>query len=352
MEKQDEQATALPGILPTVASGFDVVTAHLWLVLFPTLLDVFYWIGPQLRSRSLLMEMAALFRDVGAVADMSAMLTEVAGRTNLFTVFSVPYLGIPGLMAGLIMPEDVPLVPPAWEILEPGTWLLWFLGLSLGGLVVATVYHGLIARAVCSVDLLRCPLTGTHEEAGRQGSGQDGRRSELVRDKLWRSFPGRLPIYWRRILGLAVALVLLMLAVYIPLALLATVVALLSPGMASLVMFLGLAVVLWLIFYLSFSLHGILLRERPVLQALLESMRLVRRNWTAALMLFILILLVRNILAWLWLSADTGSWITLVGIVGYAFVNTSLIAATFIFYRDRIEHVSRRAPRGQLSGSP
>ena len=36
----------------------------------------------------------------------------------------------------------------------------------------------------------------------------------------------------------------------------------------------------------------------------------------------------------LWRTPDEASWLMLVGIAGHAFVTTSLLAATFIYYRD------------------
>src|SRR5690606_37075628 len=107
MARHEEQTTTWPGILPTLAAGFDLVTAHLWLVVIPILLDIFYWIGPRLGSRSLILEMVQFFQDAGELSEISRQLAEVAGQTNLFTMLSVPYLGVPGLMASFIGPPEV-----------------------------------------------------------------------------------------------------------------------------------------------------------------------------------------------------------------------------------------------------
>lgn len=329
MAKEDEGTTTLPGIFTTVVAGLDIVTAHLWLVLIPIVMDVFYWIGPQLRARRLVLELAALLEEVGAMSEMGKWLTEIAGHTNLFTVISVPYLGVPGLMAGLIMPESTPIQPRAIEIGGGGEWLQWFFGLSLLGLVVATVYHALIARAVCVQDMERCPLL-RDPSAG------------ATADSAWRRFLRQLPAYALRVIGLALTIILILTVVYLPLLLFASILALLSPAVSSLVMLMGMMFILWLLFYLSFSLHGILLADRSILRAVLGSIRLVRLHWLQALVLFLLVVVVRNLLSWVWLTVDTGSWLTAASIAGYAFVNSSLIAATYIFFRDRTESIDRK----------
>jgi hypothetical protein len=55
----------------------------------------------------------------------------------------------------------------------------------------------------------------------------------------------------------------------------------------------------------------------------------------SAVTLMLVILLIGRSVDWLLLLADDGSWLTWFGIWGHAFVSTALLAATFIFYRDR-----------------
>lgn len=312
MTTHDEKTTALPGLLSTIAAGFDVITRHIWVVLFPICLDIIYWIGPQLRSTDLWLSIADMFRELGVMVSMADQLTDVAGHTNLFTVFSVPWLGIPALMAGMIMPEQTPIAPLAFEVDGPLMWLALFGLISFFGLLTSAVYHAIIARAV-------------RTEA-----------QSLTPNLARRSFVRRLPRYCLRIVGLAILLVMMVAVLYAPLMIVATVATLINAALGSLVIFMGLVMILWIIFYLIFGLHGIVLRDRPVFLSLLDSMRVVRHNWTSTLVLFFLILAVRNLFSWIWLLVDNGSWFTLVNIAGYAFVNTGLVAATFIFYRDRI----------------
>ena len=320
MTREDEKITpALPGLLSTVASGFDIVTGHLWMVTIPIFLDVFYWIGPQLRATTLWQALADLFLEAGTMVDMADQISQLAGHTNLFTFLSVPFLGVPGLMAGLIMPEQTPVDSLVWEVGNVVSWLVLFVVISFAGLLVSTVFHAFIAHAVY------------RQDPGRRRT--IAHNAQVPKPAIFR----RLPVYCLRVLFLALMLLILCLFIYVPLALAAAVITLISPALGSMVMFGALVLLIWLIFYLSFGMHGILLKERPVLRALFDSLRFVQRNWLPALALFLLIVGVRNVLAWAWLQVDTGSWLTLVSIAGYAFINTALVAATYVFYRDRIE---------------
>ena len=102
--------------------------------------------------------------------------------------------------------------------------------------------------------------------------------------------------------------------------------------LASMVLWTGFALVA---IYLAFSLHGIFLNERPTGRALVESVRLVRRHLSSTIALFLWVFLLRALLRMLWMLADNGSWFTFISILGHSFISTALVAATFIFYRDR-----------------
>jgi hypothetical protein len=43
----------------------------------------------------------------------------------------------------------------------------------------------------------------------------------------------------------------------------------------------------------------------------------------------------------LWRVPDEKSWLSLVGVAGHAFISTSLLAASFIYYRDTSRWVQR-----------
>ncbi len=148
----------------------------------------------------------------------------------------------------------------------------------------------------------------------------------------------RLPVngLWMMVFGIIVPLVLL--AIYLPFVVLAFGVSLLSPFLALVVDWGGRLLVLWLLLFLIFTIHGLLMNERGPLGALWDSIRVVQWNMTATLFLFLLIILLNTALLAVWNLAPTGSWLAVVGIVGNAFAATGLITASFVFFKDRYRY--------------
>ena len=313
MRQSQEETTSHRGVLATLAAGFELATVHWWLALLPAVLDAFYWLGPRLSSRTLILRLAGFLEQEEMMTEIAAELSDMAAHTNLFTSMSVPVLGVPGLLSRFVAPEETPLSPAVFEVSNPFSWMLILAGLTVAGLLVATVYYALIAESV---------------------------RAGVDTPVAVRRFVHWLPAHVLRVFLLAATLLFAVLAIYIPLSLGATAVALLSPVIASFVLMFGMVAILWLLFYLTFSLHGVLLNNRPIFWALFESLRLVQRHSLQVLLLLLLVLGIRQGLSWLWLWADTGNWFTIISISGHAFVSTGLIAATFIFYRERYETLS------------
>lgn len=299
MMQNEKNQPSLPGIWATIASGFDLTTKHWWLLLLPVLLDTLLWIGPRLSVQTLIEQTISM---LGSSFTMAEPLREMGQQINLFGYLGLPVIGVPTLMGGLT-PLETPLQPMVWDVRSMLVWSLLFVGLIFAGLVLTAIYFSLIAAAV------------RHEQAG------------------WVSFIRHLFVSLLRLIILSVAFVVLLLLIWLPLLPVALALFLLGGELlASLVLWAGFALVA---IYLAFSLHGIFLNDRPTGRALVESMRLVRRHLNSTIALFLWVFMTRTLLRMLWLLADNGSWLTFVSILGHSFVSTALVAATFIFYRDR-----------------
>lgn len=310
MMRDREKNTSVLGVAATIAAGFDLTAKHFWLVFLPTLLDVFFWLGPRLSFRTLLERVVSLWPAGASLEEMSGQLLALASQTNLFTSLSVPVLGVPALMVG-IMPEKTPLTPPVIEVESIPLLFLLFIIFNLVGLLLTAVYFGLIARVV--------------REQGAAGE------RETSAKEFWR----RVGFTWLRLLGMVVLFLALMLALYIPLLLVGLILSFISQVLFSLVLFVGPLVAIWMLIYFFFAPHGLVLNGRPLRRALVESVRLVYTNVLPTMVLLLAILVIGSGLDWLLLTADDGSWLTLAGLLAHAFVSTALIVATFIFYRDR-----------------
>jgi hypothetical protein len=304
MRQTKEKIAPLPSVWATIAAGFDVTARHFWLVLIPVLLDSFLWLGPRLSLRLLVERMASFLQQESAVATglNIDLLLDIAPRTNLFTTLSVPFIGVPALMAG-IAPEKTPLPPMLIELSSVALLFLLFVLLSVLGLALTAVYMTLTASVV---------------------------REMPVRQAL-----GKLFANWLKLMGLIIALIFFAMIVYVPVVFAGFLAALINQALASVILLAGPVIVLWLAVYLVFTPHGIFVNGRPLWRAMIESSQILRYFLLSAVMLLLVILLIGRGVDWLLLLADDGSWLTWISIWGHAFVSTALLVATFIFYRDR-----------------
>jgi hypothetical protein len=312
MKQNRETVAPLPGIMTTLAAGFDLAARHFWLAFIPVLLDVFLWLGPRLSLRFLIERLMTFWPQGVGLAAAREQFLALAGQTNLFSALSVPFVGIPALMAGLA-PQKTPLATRSLEMNNLAQVLLLFVAFTLLGLLLTAVYFDLVAWTV---------RRQRHE-------------GQWMNDAFWRgAFWRHVSRTWFRLLGLAAIFCLGLLLLYIILLPVVLLLSLLGGGLGGVLFFLQL-VVAWLLIYLSFTPQGMTLHDRPVMPALIESVRLVQRNLGSTLLLLLSILLIGRGVAWVLLTADDGSWLTLGSIFGHAFISTALLAATFIFYRDR-----------------
>jgi len=90
---------------------------------------------------------------------------------------------------------------------------------------------------------------------------------------------------------------------------------------------------------LVFVIQGLVLGQRGLLRAILESFLLVRTQFVSVIGLVVLCLIVYEGLGHLWAVPAADSWTLSVGILANACVGTGLTAATFVFYRERIMYI-------------
>lgn len=311
MENNPQKETPWRPILGPLAAGFELVTSRWWLLLLPVALDVFLWLGPRLSIAPFWRQLVAALPADALPADSVAQLAEAATSTNLFSLLSFPYFGVPVLMSGLLAPAATPLPAASWPLDGGGGTLLTALLVSFGGIVLAVLYHTLLARALV---------------------GADSRRLQ------------RLPRLVTRLLGLVIFVAFFLLLIYLPLALVAGLLSLLSPLISLLVLTVGIAFMMWYLLFLGFSVHAIVLGGLPVLAAVRVSVGVVRQQMLTALWLLLIVFGSRAVLTLLWHAVDLGNWLTLVSIVGHAFVVTSLVAATYVYFGRTVALAQPEAP--------
>jgi hypothetical protein len=201
------------------------------------------------------------------------------------------------------------LASPVWQVPNELAWILVTLGLTALGIVIGSFYIIAISRVL-----------------------EEGTSPQL-RDVWPRAlrFASRYGVFWLLKIGLLVAMGL-------PVLMLTSLLAVFSPGLASLFGTIILGLITWASFYGIFFVAALAMGELSIWRAIWSSFNVVLRNFWPTLGLFALINLIGGGLSILWHQLSHGSWLTLIGIVGNAYVGTGLVVASLLFYRDRYVH--------------
>ena len=308
--------------MPSFIAGFNTIANHIHLILLPVLLDLFFLFGPKLQLKSILdrfnQEITRSMLEVGTqeIIDMvrlnQELMQQAIDRFNLFSALRTMPVGVFSLLADqgiLHNPLGQPLLLDVPNpLLAAGLWLV----LSLVGLVLGTFYFSEVARFCREIS-----------------AGFSLRKIGLQ---------------FLQALLLVIGLIILIIAISIPTSIMVTILALISPGFAQIGLFVILFFVMWLALPLLFSTHGIFFNDSGVLKSVVASARLVRYPLPATGLFLMGVVLTGQVFNILWTSAPETSWMVLVGIIGHAFTSTSLLAASYWYYRDGlkwIEYITR-----------
>lgn len=313
----------MPGVIDTLTGGYATVNRQLWIILIPILLDALLWLGPQISLAPVLSSAVAAVDVPAEFGNESARTAEQVRRSildamgdfNVLTLLSGPTLiSVPSLIVALGGRGAFSFVDDA------STAVGLVVGALVGGTLLGSLYRGAIAQQV------------------REGRAAPSR---LVNEAL---------AGWGRVFGLMMVLLGVMLLFGIPLSVVIGSAALISRDLLSLGLLLVSTVSLAVGLYLAFALDAIFVSQVGPLQAIRNSVAVVRTSFWPTVLLLSLVVLILLGMGRVWeLLASQASWGTPVGIVGNAYIATGLAAASMAFYRDRInrlESPARPAPGG------
>lgn len=314
MKTAESQALpAPPSLMAALMAGFDAITNHVELILFPVALDLLLWLGPHLRLSRLIegfiQQMVAMpGMDTPEAAEVLSLGREiwllVAERLNLFTVLRSYPVGIPSLMVSR-QPIVGPLgTPTMWEIPTLGRVVGLWLILTMLGLIGGTLFFMVVSQAV---------LSGEVD---------------------WYQALSNWPWASSQVLLLALFWVVILIGISIPGSCLISLISLGGQPMGSIGIFLYMGIVVWFLFPLVFSSHGIFVKQRKMWVSVREGIRLTRSTVVSTGLLFLVIVVFNEGLDVLWRVPAEVSWLTAVGLAGHGFVTTALLAASFVYYRD------------------
>lgn len=295
------------GVIDTLALGFGAIARRAWVLIIPVALDLSLWWGPKLSLGPFLgqpLQIALL------PADAQSRYLEAVQGVNLAALLSAGVLGTPNLVPSLTSPS-----PLGWGVIEieRGEVLIGLLVLlSLTGLLLGTLYLGLIAH------ILR-----------KEGSGWGKQLSRYMLTSV------RILAYLALVVGAIGVLALF----FVPLILFAS---MFSRELAGLLLAGLLVFLIWAGFYLFFALPAILVDEVGPLRAMWSSFLVVRYHFGSSLLFVGLALLIARGLFEVWRALATTPWGIALGILGNAYIGSGLIAASLIFYRDRLQRTVRQ----------
>ena len=307
------------GVIESLSAGYRFLGRRLELLLVPILLDLLLWLGPRLSVAPLFKQLSAFYLQAADVegmpaemADMSqqmaTLLQQTGESSNLLSALAnSSLLHVPSLLAtGISVGTNT-----AIEVQSPLTAGLLLLGFSLIGVLLGVIYMDMLARIL--------PL----------GDGPKPLRFE--------EFVAAVLRHWVMVLLYALLLVVALVIGSIPIALLVTLLSLISPVISSLLVMLLSGMMLVLFFYLYFVSAALIMDNLPVHRAIMQSFVMVRSNFWATFGFVLLYNVIMLGFAYLMASVATVTPIgTIAAILIYAYIGSGLAMALLVFYRTRI----------------
>jgi hypothetical protein len=301
-----------PGVVGSLKAGFDAIAANLAVILLPLALDLLLWLGPRLRVDKLFQPLfdeisryagfsGIPVEDLQSLQENSTILLEQIQQYNLLSALRTFPIGVFSLMSKPL-PNQTPLGLPVIIQLDS---ILTMLGLVIVLSLIGWMSGGLFFHWVSTV---------VTDQA-------KSKEKPLGRSVVQTILISILYLILAAILGTPVLLMLGLVITTSPL---------LAQGF---LLILGL-LSMWLIVPLFFTPHGIFLRQQNAFSSIFASLKMARFTLPTSSMFVLSVILIGYGLNYLWNIPSPESWMALVGIAGHAFISTSLLAASFIYYRD------------------
>lgn len=279
----------------------------------PLVLDLVLWLGPHFTIKSRIEQGIQILNQIveqqdsipaDAVFATQETWQYFAEHFNLLGLMRTLPLGIPSLMASRA-PIETPFGTPLFlELTELAGILFFTLLVVLVGLAVGMIYFLLVAQVSTTNQL------------------------DL------RSILQQWPMATLRSVGLLLLLITILMIITLPVSCLMGSLALSGLMFSQLGTLIFGVILMWWLFPLIFSAHGYLLYHEKLWQSILRSIRLTRLTFPITGTFILVAVMLSEGLDSLWNTPADGSWLMLLGLVGHAFINTALLAASFVYFHE------------------
>lgn len=316
-----------PRLIPSILQGFELIANHIGLILFPILLDLVIYFGPHFQLKTVLQPFIQNMTGVPGLdsPDMVAIVNTakdtwefIANHANLAAALNTFPVGVSSLEANMF-PLTNPLGTPLMlNVKNISSAVLYWSTFTLIGLFFGSLYFELIGRAATDD---KTPMS-----AGLVG---------------WSAL---------QIFYLSISWVILVAVIGLPAIIMISFLTLINVALGQFALLLATLFLIWVLVPLLFSPHGIFTNKLNAFMSITTSVKLVRFIFPNTGLFFLTCIVINEGLNMLWRVPPENSWLTLVGIVGHAFINTALVAASFIFYRDGLQWVQALIERAAIPG--
>jgi hypothetical protein len=299
----------------SLSAGFGVVNEQPWIVLIPILLDLFFLFGPRVSIAPILgpIVTAPQFSQAMGAEGTAAMLA-LAEEANLLGLLSPGGATLPTIVPGLA--SRVGGARGAFIMLDSmGIAIALGVGAMLAGALLGCVYRVLLAQQARDGGLFLPSLVG-----------------DIV-------------MSWVRIVALTLLVGFGAFFVMIPMAVIAALAGLVTSAATAIVTAILFTLVLAAQFFLFFAPDAVFISRVGPIQAIRRSVAVVQAGVWSALGLAVLLTVILIGVGQVWIAlASQASWGLALGIVGNAYIASGLVAASMLFYRERMENLLAQRP--------
>lgn len=326
MNKTDpsESLPPPPSLMKALTAGFDAISNHAWLVVFTLVFDLVLWLGPKFRLYELFQKTLTQSASL-SMLDNPELLESFWVTIQSFNFLSIMRtfpVGVPSLMVTR-NPLESPLGNPMIiEINTFGAAIIFWLGINLIGILAGTIYFALVAQVATKGKIL------------------------------WQTLLKKFPAILMQIFMLTVSWVILLFIIGLPFSCILSFILFSGIGLEQVGLFLAVIAggfLIWLMIPLFFSPHGIVLYQQKLWNSVKNSFRVARMTLPTTSLLIMIVVLISEGMSILWQMPSASSWMTLIGILGHAFITTSLLASTFIYFQDADQWVIKVLEKARLS---
>lgn len=320
------------GVIDVLTAGFEIVRKRPWTMAVPVLMDVGIWLLPRISLADLLRPWLNPMIDASAASPDIASNPEEARQLVTQILNSVHLLGLVSFSLNSTMRLPTLLAFDNGDVHSPINALAYTLQLQSWQLAIF-LYLPLFLLALLPAALFV------------EWIAQGVRPLEDAPRFAW---VPRVAMLWLKLIAFSAILVfILALAFFVLLA--GQLFSPLDGGIGAFVAALVFVGWFWIVIYFFFTVSAMAVSGVGLLEAIRRSVLVFRFHFWASLALFALTLFLDRGLSLVWHGLAVTPLGLLLGIAANAFIGTSLLAASMVFYQDRMSFTEKRLARARVA---